>query len=92
MNGCERRDVTGRRDGRRGSDALEDLLALVDFRDFLVEELVAALAEVDDLGVGREPRGDGREDFVGDAGRGFISGEVECQPGNRGSRRLMGSI
>lgn len=36
-------------------DALENLLALVDFCDLIVEKLVAALADLDDLGTFRAP-------------------------------------
>jgi hypothetical protein len=37
------------------ADAFVDLLAFVDFGDFSLEKLVAALAEVEDVGVGLAP-------------------------------------
>lgn len=37
------------------SDALEDFLALVDLGDLLVQELVSALAKLNDAGVGSDP-------------------------------------
>lgn len=51
--GCQRsvgRYVGARRDGARVRDALEDLLALVDLGNLIVQELVAALADLNDLG------------------------------------------
>ena len=44
------RDVGARRDGARVRDTLGDALALEYLGDFIVEELVALLADLNDLG------------------------------------------
>jgi hypothetical protein len=55
LEGCVWGDVGARRDGGAVADALDDLLALVDLSNFLLQELVTALAELDDAGVSRDP-------------------------------------
>ena len=48
-------DVRAGRDGGAVTNALGDLLSSVDLADLLFEELVAALAELDDAGALRDP-------------------------------------
>jgi hypothetical protein len=48
-------DESAGRDGGRVSDTLCDLLALVDLGDFLLEEGVTLLADLDDLGTLNAP-------------------------------------
>lgn len=54
---------------------LGDLLASVDLGDLLLDQLVALLADVDDLGAGDDELGHLGQDLLGDLSSGLVLGE-----------------
>lgn len=68
-------DETGGRDGSGVGEALGDLLAAVDLGKLLLDELVALLADVDDLLAGGNELGDLSKDLLRDLSGGLVLGE-----------------